>query len=274
LDYANNRYYSNVYGRFMTPDPYMASGGPGDPKSWNRYTYTRGDPVNRYDPAGMDDSIPTFTDTVWDYTDDYLDYPGATPNELMSCMQDPGCYSSQMGSSGLTPAAAHITPLIAPGTNQDQQQALDAGIDSAWAHLISHPNCLSFLTGNSGEGYVAALMQLSNILMNTTYTFAPLPSGTGAETFSVNQVTISTSGSFFSPPTLGNVVFVQLPNPQGEQIQVGFSSVAMNQAFLLLHELGHQTGVLPADEDDAQNGTNSANILTNCFTKNALGIYQ
>jgi hypothetical protein len=53
---ANNRYYSNAYGRFMTPDPYAASGGPSDPQSWNRYAYTRGDPVNRFDPRGTDDS--------------------------------------------------------------------------------------------------------------------------------------------------------------------------------------------------------------------------
>ena len=54
LDYANNRYYSNAYGRFMTPDPYQASGGPSDPGSWNRYAYTVGDPVNRVDPTGLD----------------------------------------------------------------------------------------------------------------------------------------------------------------------------------------------------------------------------
>src|SRR6202011_3450064 len=34
---------------------YVASGGPTDPGSWNRYTYTRGDPVNRIDPAGRED---------------------------------------------------------------------------------------------------------------------------------------------------------------------------------------------------------------------------
>ncbi len=58
LDYANNRYYSNAYGRFMTPDPYhgTSGGGPGnprDPQSWNRYAYTSGDPVNRLDPTGL-----------------------------------------------------------------------------------------------------------------------------------------------------------------------------------------------------------------------------
>ena len=60
LDYANNRYYSNDYGRFMTPDPYSASGGPADPQSWNRYAYTSGDPVNRFDPAGTCD-ITTYS---------------------------------------------------------------------------------------------------------------------------------------------------------------------------------------------------------------------
>ena len=31
LDYAQNRYYANTLGRFTSPDPYKASGGPGDP---------------------------------------------------------------------------------------------------------------------------------------------------------------------------------------------------------------------------------------------------
>jgi RHS repeat-associated protein len=53
LDYAMNRYYMSTWGRFTTADPYRASGGPGDPGSWNRYTYVGGDPVNRTDPSGL-----------------------------------------------------------------------------------------------------------------------------------------------------------------------------------------------------------------------------
>ncbi|HKV38691.1 MAG TPA: RHS repeat-associated core domain-containing protein [Blastocatellia bacterium] len=52
LDYAMNRYYNSVGGSFMTPDSYQASGGPGDPGSWNRFAYTAGDPINRLDPSG------------------------------------------------------------------------------------------------------------------------------------------------------------------------------------------------------------------------------
>jgi RHS repeat-associated protein len=56
LDYADQRYYASNFGRFMSPDRYRASAGPRDPRSWNRYAYTRGDPVNRFDRTGRDDS--------------------------------------------------------------------------------------------------------------------------------------------------------------------------------------------------------------------------
>ena len=50
----NNRYYSNAYGRFMTPDPSTSSQDPRIPQSWNRYSYVIGDPVNGTDPSGLD----------------------------------------------------------------------------------------------------------------------------------------------------------------------------------------------------------------------------
>jgi RHS repeat-associated protein len=55
LDYASARFYASGIGRFLNPDPSNGSGHPGDPKSWNRYAYTRGDPVNRTDRSGLED---------------------------------------------------------------------------------------------------------------------------------------------------------------------------------------------------------------------------
>jgi len=52
-DYAEQRYYMPGWGRFNTPDPYQASGGPSDPGSWNRYSYVLGDPINLFDPWGQ-----------------------------------------------------------------------------------------------------------------------------------------------------------------------------------------------------------------------------
>ena len=53
LDYADQRYYSNQFGRFMTPDSYGDDNWDlSDPQSWNLYAYTEGDPVNFNDPDG------------------------------------------------------------------------------------------------------------------------------------------------------------------------------------------------------------------------------
>jgi RHS repeat-associated protein len=57
LDYADQRWYSSVAGRFLTADPYQASGGVGNPGSWNRYGYVEGDPVNRTDRSGLQADI-------------------------------------------------------------------------------------------------------------------------------------------------------------------------------------------------------------------------
>jgi hypothetical protein len=45
-------------GRFITPDPSSGSGRAVDPASWNKYAYTRGDPVNRIDREGTFDDNP------------------------------------------------------------------------------------------------------------------------------------------------------------------------------------------------------------------------
>jgi len=58
LDYAVNRYLSSAMGRFLSADPYQASGGPASPQSWNRYSYVHGDPVNFRDPRGVLEAPP------------------------------------------------------------------------------------------------------------------------------------------------------------------------------------------------------------------------
>ncbi len=64
-DYAINRGYSVGVGRFVSSDPYRASGYLIDPQSWNRYTYTRNNPVNRHDPVGLQDTYVHIPG--WDY---------------------------------------------------------------------------------------------------------------------------------------------------------------------------------------------------------------
>ena len=64
LDYAQQRYYSNIYGRFMSPDPYRSSTALRNPQSWNRYAYVENDPVNLVDPSGRSAEDPLGMDCL------------------------------------------------------------------------------------------------------------------------------------------------------------------------------------------------------------------
>jgi RHS repeat-associated protein len=55
LDYFGARYYGNTQGRFISSDPLLNSGRPDAPDSWNRYSYTRNNPLVRIDPARLYD---------------------------------------------------------------------------------------------------------------------------------------------------------------------------------------------------------------------------
>jgi RHS repeat-associated protein len=81
----DQRFYSSQWGRFMSSDPCKAGGGLADPGSWNKYAYTRGDPINRIDPRGLEDQEVPRDPTVWcPYNDRYepqsLCDLGNTPN--------------------------------------------------------------------------------------------------------------------------------------------------------------------------------------------------
>ena len=45
LDNFGARYISSTMGRFMSPDPFLNSGRPENPQTWNRYTYALNNPL-------------------------------------------------------------------------------------------------------------------------------------------------------------------------------------------------------------------------------------
>ena len=55
-DYGINRQYSYSAGRFFSADPYEETGYMDSPQSWNRFSYARGDSVNRIDALGLEDT--------------------------------------------------------------------------------------------------------------------------------------------------------------------------------------------------------------------------
>lgn len=66
LDFAQARHFASAQGRFTSVDPLLASGSPGDPRSWNRYAYALNSPLRYTDPTGMRadglDEIPNLPD--------------------------------------------------------------------------------------------------------------------------------------------------------------------------------------------------------------------
>ena len=64
LDYADQRYFAGMSGRFLTSDSYEASGGVAEPSSWNRVSYVGGDPVNTVDPSGQ----------YWEWMDSFVNF--------------------------------------------------------------------------------------------------------------------------------------------------------------------------------------------------------
>jgi RHS repeat-associated protein len=249
LDYANNRYYSNAYGRFMTPDPYASSGGASDPQSWNRYAYTRGDPVNRYDPAGTDDCGPG-----WE-TDASL----SGPCESIA--------ASTVGYPGLT--WSQIFVVVSAGIEQiaaAQQQTQDGGAvpncslasgrynyyclttfgpdawevqgDLMWIAGHIDPNCAAFLSGPT-ESLSSALNPLDSAVATFFYTGTFVPAiGVVATTLDVAfNIIVNRGGDFFSGAFADQILF-------------------------LLHEVAHVTGTIQDGfvQDDTTNGVpNAAN---------------
>lgn len=75
----DQRYYTAIAGRFQTPDPSRGV-DPHNPITWNRYIYSNDDPVNRYDPSGLDSCDPNATCVTVTATTDPVGLSGASSN--------------------------------------------------------------------------------------------------------------------------------------------------------------------------------------------------
>ncbi|HEX5430414.1 MAG TPA: RHS repeat-associated core domain-containing protein [Bryobacteraceae bacterium] len=188
LDYADQRYYAPGSGRFMTPDRTM--GNPADPSSWNLYAYTRGDPINRVDPSGLD-SCSAYDAIINDCTDP----ASSDPTWCIFNPNDPACWGSPPTFSQpiLTPQQPSfssqvydvLSPLIDGGvvdwwsSDDDVNLTLHlAGVDDTVAigFCAAQPEVCT-IGGIAAAGYVIYVdwPQLQNVVKNVeTLVNAPI----------------------------------------------------------------------------------------------------
>ncbi|MFN7919441.1 MAG: RHS repeat-associated core domain-containing protein [Bryobacteraceae bacterium] len=288
LHYADQRYYSSSWGRFLTADPYKASGGPSEPGSWNRYAYVEGDPINHFDPDGRrkflvyvwgrecwgppDDRSCENWDTSFSYSepDDSFGYQGG-------------------GDSG------------GGGGGERSQRYRPDGFLIAFLALSNH-NCAEAVGAPAGEAPAAAQTRLNDVEFSQASYLGvvraePTPSGyniyypafaatgLGSTSMAINagiwstprsaqSVIIDSAGVVQQPVAPGPTVdlvaateaqlapYVRVRGQNGTLSMAGgvqFTSVGQWQAFVLLHELRHSYGYGDSRADDGR-------ILSECFS--------
>jgi RHS repeat-associated protein len=159
LDYAQARMYSSEWGRFMSPDPARVM-NPARPQSFNLYSYTENNPVNRVDPSGLGWVVKGEVTciiiggivkcwTTFQFT--WEEGIGAGPNPYY----DPRNYlpSVTQGPPSLpTGTPINWIPLIPPSVlpperhlNQTERSAVLAGIDEA-RRLLANERCARWIS--------------------------------------------------------------------------------------------------------------------------------
>jgi RHS repeat-associated protein len=285
---ADQRYYASTYGRFNSADPYVASGGPASPASWNRYSYTRGDPINRLDPHGTCDQDSPGVVNVCD-TDPGVDTVSMSDlcNNLAAAAQagDPvavGLFAQNcpawVPSGGGAAAAGTGRPSFARDPNAAaDNKVISSVFDSLKRLLDKVPNCENWLMGGVANGSITAFNQF--------YSLAE--AGSGAAIINANGGTgisaltdISLADPGFSSPSYYPAITI---NPRGTFFvpgsPVGFASQYASQIglivggslqgqyFVLLHELAHYMGVPGFSQSDNTLAAQEANndlVFKNC----------
>jgi len=82
LDYFGARYFGSSQGRFTSPDAPFADQHPGDPQSWNLYSYGRNNPLLYVDPTGNYVCASSVTAEQCDSFQQSLDQAQAAANAL------------------------------------------------------------------------------------------------------------------------------------------------------------------------------------------------
>jgi RHS repeat-associated protein len=177
-DYFEARYYSSNMGRFLSPDPLMASAHASNPQTWNRYAYVLNNPLRLIDPNGMDVSAACANDkkcqitvkvnVIWDQSahkgkgltdDEKKDFQ---TNQMDKAIKD-------YAKSGIKLDVTY-TDTDKGGFTSDNQVS-SAGLKADSLNIIASDMTVTGAKGNSGitdEGIAISIVAIP-IMKNTNW---------------------------------------------------------------------------------------------------------
>ncbi|MFO0453325.1 MAG: RHS repeat-associated core domain-containing protein, partial [Pseudomonadota bacterium] len=241
LDYADQRYYNSAIGRFLSADPYEASGGATEPNSWGRGVYVHGDPANFNDAIGLYESQA-------DQDQNGEDAMRAWYLFLRRINQlGPGTTSPPPDPfDGADFQGAHIVDGLAfkgTGSVSEKQKALISStrrsIAKAWSDGID-PDCegwFSNATAKSGLNLGDFLSRIDTLM----------GAGEIVGRWNIGGVTGSNLTLHFGTPIIfntGGAFFRDLGHPQSgdvhrKEISALDSNTDQQRAMIMLHEWAH-----------------------------------
>ena len=244
-DYADQRYYDSIKGRFWSPDPGgLATADPKNPGTWNRYAYVNGDPINFADSTGLyqywvGDGNPFFPDQ-WDIIPRIgmplcFWRPAACAPDLALLRGELADAREAGGSSGIGALRAAF---------------LDPAVNGAKRILESDPDCAGLfgpkdVISSPGEALEEAY---NNNQIRLLPFGSNVPSGVGAQTTGVDGVIQIASNRYFVTGILADGTPVnQATSPNF----VGLSLAEVDQ-LIVIHELLHFMGIVGDDNADQQ----------------------
>lgn len=255
LDYAKNRYHQPGMGRFLTVDPNRGSARSADPRTWNRYAYTNGDPVNFVDPTGLDDdgfiAVCDPNDSGCDDNNGGWNYDYPCGVNDYSEVAGAGCVAAAAGSTAEETSSTCDSYYSSPNvfyTCFHQSGAdwthLTTDLKQVDARLQSDPECDKFLTSLG-----VTMTQIDSYLQNPNGTFTL--AGTITEINPVGVLAGTTNDTGVPTPIIINSWVYQ--------------RASQYQDFLtILHELAHYVKVIPSDGAPALSQANDKTVIANC----------
>jgi RHS repeat-associated protein len=262
LDYADQRFYTSQFGRFMSADRFRQAAKANDSGSWNKFSYAQSDPVNYYDPSGESRCSPDGQCADYGYGPGGIGWPILPP-----CTEDrPGVHadcSGGGGGQGGRGGALQVMNFSNDGPQQGQITNVLNDINAALgANTAASTKCANWLQGDgiTGSALISALVD------NNSY---------GHGDFSINTIA-AFAGSTINGQSVGVPVTAAFTvNNNGAFFNAGFKvgtqgyqgGTLQAQATILIHELAHIVGAagFQPDNGNPKAGQSNDNLVNqNC----------